>query len=89
MPKLRSTVVATACSSGAPKLGQPVPLSNFVSEENSGCPQPAHEGALAFFVVERARAGAFRAVLAQDVELVWFQRGPPLVIGFLHDRIVQ
>src|SRR5450759_2334898 len=36
-----STVVATACSSGAKKLGQPVPLSNFVSAEKSDAPQPA------------------------------------------------
>ena len=34
--------VATAPSSGIQKLGQPVPLSNFESDENSGSPQPAH-----------------------------------------------
>ena len=31
-----------AFSSGAKKLGQPVPLSYLVSEENSGRSQPAH-----------------------------------------------
>ena len=31
----------TACSNGAQKLGQPVPLSNLVVEENSSSPQPA------------------------------------------------
>ena len=42
MKRLRSTVVSTARSSGAQKLGHPVPLSNFVLDENSGVPQPAH-----------------------------------------------
>src|SRR6202790_4287366 len=41
MPKVRSSVLPTAFSSGWEKLGQPVPLSNFVSEENSGRSQPA------------------------------------------------
>jgi len=41
MKKLRSVSVSTASSSGAQKLGHPVPLLNFVSEEKSGCPQPA------------------------------------------------
>src|SRR6185295_5741484 len=42
MPKLRSLVAPTAFSSGCQKLGHPVPLSNFVSEENSSRSQPAH-----------------------------------------------
>jgi hypothetical protein len=37
----RSVVVATAPGSGFQKLGQPVPLSNFVFDEKSGCRQPA------------------------------------------------
>src|SRR3954447_7844905 len=41
MPKVRSLVSPTAFSSGCQKLGQPVPLSNLVSEENSGRSQPA------------------------------------------------
>ena len=41
MPKLRSTVVSTAPSTGVLKLGQPVPLSNLVLLSNKGCPQPA------------------------------------------------
>src|SRR3954469_22894316 len=41
MPKVRSLVSPTALSSGFQKLGQPVPLSNLVSEENSGRSQPA------------------------------------------------
>ena len=40
--QLRSTLVATACSRGRQKLGQPVPLSNFVLEANSSRPHPAH-----------------------------------------------
>src|SRR3954447_14305864 len=43
MPKVRSLVSPTAFSSGCQKLGQPVPLSNLVSEENSGRSQPAQE----------------------------------------------
>ena len=36
MKRLRSDAVPTALSMGAQKLGQPVPLSNFVSDEKSG-----------------------------------------------------
>src|ERR1700730_11068114 len=42
MKRLLSVVVATASSSGFQKLGQPVPLSNLVSDENNGCPHAAH-----------------------------------------------
>jgi hypothetical protein len=41
MKKERSSFVTTALSSGARKLGQPVPLSNFVAEEKRSAPQPA------------------------------------------------
>src|SRR4051812_19083340 len=41
MKKLVSLEVPTASPSGCQKLGQPVPLSNFVTEENSGSAQPA------------------------------------------------
>src|ERR1700742_3203013 len=42
MPKVVSRVVPTALSSsGAQKLGQPVPLSNLVSDENRPWSQPA------------------------------------------------
>ena len=41
MPKVRSVSVPTAPSSGCQKLGQPVPLSNLVSEAKSGSAQPA------------------------------------------------
>ena len=34
-------VWSAACSIGAEKLGQPVPLLNLASEANSGWPQPA------------------------------------------------
>src|SRR6202161_2521534 len=37
-----SRVVPTASGSGAQKLGQPVPLSNFVFDEYSGKAHPAH-----------------------------------------------
>jgi hypothetical protein len=39
--KLRSVRVMTAFFSGAQKLGQPVPLSNFVVDGYSGSLQPA------------------------------------------------
>ncbi len=32
----------SASASGLKKLGQPVPLSNFAADENTGNPQPAH-----------------------------------------------
>jgi hypothetical protein len=38
-----SCSVWTAPASGFQKLGQPVPLSNLVSEENSARSQPAQE----------------------------------------------
>jgi hypothetical protein len=41
MKKDRSIVVPTDPSIGAWKLGQPVPLSNFVFEEKSGRAHPA------------------------------------------------
>src|SRR5512134_2272324 len=39
--RVRSSEVPMAFSSGAQKLGQPVPLSNLVVEENRGKLQPA------------------------------------------------
>src|SRR5271167_1512 len=41
MNKLRSVCVSTPCSTGAEKLGQPVPLLNLALAANSGWPQPA------------------------------------------------
>ena len=49
MKRLRSSVVATFPSSGAQKLGQPVPLSNFVAVSNNGAPQPAQTNVPARF----------------------------------------
>src|SRR5262245_38327855 len=42
MPNETSFDVPTALSSGAQKLGQPVPLSNFVVDEKRSSPHPAH-----------------------------------------------
>ncbi len=43
MPRLASLSVSTRSPAiGAEKLGQPVPDSNLVSEENSSSPQAAH-----------------------------------------------
>jgi len=51
-----SFVVPIAPSSGAQKLGQPVPLSNLVVEENRSRSQPsADECAAPFLVQKRAR----------------------------------
>ena len=55
----------TALSSGCQKLGQPVPLSNLVSDENSGRSQPAQAKVPAASRIERAGAGALGAMLAQ------------------------
>jgi hypothetical protein len=41
MNQLRSILVPTASSTGRQKLGQPVPLSNLDSDENSLWPQAA------------------------------------------------
>jgi len=41
IPNVVSLVSPMALSSGFQKLGQPVPLSYLVSEENSGRSQPA------------------------------------------------
>ncbi len=41
MKNLRSVLVANAPGRVVKKLGQPVPLSNFMSLVNSGAPQPA------------------------------------------------
>ena len=42
MPHERSSRSSTAsATAGSVKLGQPVPESNFVSDENSSAPQPA------------------------------------------------
>ncbi len=41
MPNELSLRSATALSSGCQKLGQPVPLSNLVLEENRSSSQPA------------------------------------------------
>ena len=43
MPWLRSTAVSTDPSIGSLKLGQPVPLSNFSRDPNSGRSHPAQE----------------------------------------------
>ena len=50
----------TALSSGAQKLGQPVPLSNFVVEENRSRSQPAQANVPAPLLVQQ-RAGERRA----------------------------
>ena len=43
MKSARSSCSLTAApSAGLSKLGQPVPESNFASEENNGCPQHTH-----------------------------------------------
>jgi hypothetical protein len=49
MPNDLSSVVPMAFSRGAQKLGQPVPLSNFVAEENTGKSQPAQAKVPALF----------------------------------------
>src|SRR5262245_22857633 len=55
MPWLRSSVVSTELGTGSLKLGQPVPLSNFRLETNSGWSQPAQANVPARFSKLRAQ----------------------------------
>ena len=79
----RSSCSLTASlPTGAQKLGQPVPESNLVSEENSGAPQHMQlnmPGAL--FVVERIGEGALGAVLPGDMILFGSELLAPLLVG--------
>ena len=54
MPNELSSVVPTALSSGAQKLGQPVRLSNFVPTKTRQVAAGAGEGSRAMLVIERA-----------------------------------
>jgi hypothetical protein len=47
--------VSTAPSIGSLKLGQPVPLSNFPFDSNSGWPHPAHENLPGLFSKSNAQ----------------------------------
>src|SRR5512142_51436 len=53
MPKEVSLAVPTALASGSQKLGQPVPLSNLVVEENRSSWQPAQANTPARFSCSR------------------------------------
>ena len=89
MPKLRSTVVSTAPSTGVLKLGQPVPLSNLVLLSNSGCPQPAQtEYARPLLVEQRAAARPLGAVPAHDLVLLGGQDRPPFGVGVRYREVV-
>ena len=61
----------TASGKGAKKLGQPVPLSNFVSlvEQLLAATRRRHEHAWPLFGIERAAAGPLGAVLAEHAVL--------------------
>ena len=83
MPWLWSTFSSTASASRAwKKLGQPVPDSNFVSDENRGASQhDAHVGAVVVAVPVLAGEGPLGAGLAGDLELRRGQALTPLVVG--------
>ena len=75
-------MVSTAPGSGSLKLGQPVPLSNFLLETNSGWSQPAQMNVPArFSIVERAAARRLGAVLAHDPILLGRQQLAPFRVG--------
>ena len=62
--------------------GQPVPLSYFISDVNSGNPQPAHANVpAALLAVELAAAGPFGRFLAKDAELLGRKALAPLVLA--------
>ena len=89
IPKLRSTVVSTAPSTGVLKLGQPVPLSNLVLLSNSGCPQAAQaESARPLLVKQRAAARPLGAVPAHDLVLLGGQDRPPFGVGVRYREVV-
>ena len=75
-------MVSTAPGTGSLKLGQPVPLSNFFFDTNSGWSQPAQVKVPArFSIVERAAARRLGAVLAHDVVLLGRQQLAPFGVG--------
>jgi hypothetical protein len=81
-PKRVSSVVPTALSRGRQKLGHPVPLSNLVSEENSGRPHPAKANTPArFLAIQRAAVGPFGSMLPKHGILSRRQQLPPFGIG--------
>jgi hypothetical protein len=63
-------VVSTEPGTGSSKLGQPVPLSNFLFEQLLAAGR-AGKHAWALLPVERAGACPLGAVLAHDVILLW------------------
>ena len=82
----RSTSVSTASPAiGAVKLGQPVPESNLVSDENSSAPQPgAGVRRVIVRVPEGAREGPLGPLAAQHLVLLGRQRGAPFGVGLVH-----
>ena len=87
MPNDRSSWVFTASSSGAQKLGQPVPLSNFVDEENrSEAAAGASESPAPLLMQERTGERPLGAFLAQDSVLLGRQGRAPL--GVAADDVV-
>ena len=68
------------------KLGQPVPDSNFVDEENSSAPHPAQRyDAVALLVNVAAGERPLGSLLAQHVVLLRRQLLAPLGLGLLDD----
>ena len=61
------------------KLGQPVPLSNFLAETKRRC--HIREGAGALFMIQGAAAGRLRTMRAHDSILFRREKAPPLFLG--------
>ena len=76
-----------ALSTGAEKLGQPVPESYLVAEENSGAPQHT-QAVLAgvLFIPVRAGERALGPMLPRDVELLGRELRAPFGVGFYDFR---
>ena len=83
MKNERSVSVSTAASStGAKKLGQPVPDSNLVSDRNSGgAAAGAAVGPGPVLVPQLAGEGALGALLAKDAVLLGGEFGTPFGVG--------
>ena len=85
MPWDLSSSMPTACSNGAQKLGQPVPLSNLVVEENSVEPAAgAGEGPVAMFVEQGTAERCLGAAPPEHGILAGIEERAPFGIGMCH-----
>ena len=86
MPKALSSIFPTAPSNGSQKLGQPVPLSNFVGGgKEIASAAGATESSGPLLVEQRAGEWPLGGALAQDGELIGGEQLAPFIVG-VRDR---